>query len=374
MRRTSRETAEKIEAAITYLLKVRFATAEQIYRVMQHKELTPSATVWTRVFKKAIDAGYILKTTPLLSKTLYYAAPHTEVLSDWSGMKAVPLERASVSLQAHSLAISSVLSRFLTAPEIDPIGAQETWHAIREAVQLGKVEVIGETQIQSAWAALKDSTNDEYELQGYFANTADVVSMADEATREKDPQLLWTFVTACGLQSWQRSDKSYQDAMSFPDAPRDGSFALRDHVPDAVINIHARDRHYAVALEMELTTKTVNDYIRTLAAFQSNLGLAQYQQVIWLYDKTTTGTYLKRALEIVGNRNDQITLQRISTKDASGMRVWSGADVRILTDGAEVAEAPQAASTVRPREQSQKSETEPLNPFAALLRGDDDDD
>lgn len=335
MSNTKQQSLARIEKAITFLMKFRLATAEQLYRAMYGKNVPDGGTAWTRTLKRLRNFEYIKPTRPFGAKNLWYAGKDTEVLSDWSGIKIQDLDRASVNLQSHSLAISSIISKMMTLPDDDPLGVSDIyWKIIRQGLQLDDVcDVLGETQYRSSWSAFLTQCDDT-ERQSLYSDNEQILDIADNACWEKDAAGLWAWVVACGNQIWTRDDKNYQLAGEWAESTSDGVYLLRDHIPDVIINLRGRGstRHIGIALEMELTTKTIHDYVRTIAAYQSPLGRTLYQNVVWLYDRTTTGTYLKKALEIVGNQDDQIRLQRISTKDASGTRVWAGADVQLVND------------------------------------------
>ena len=256
-------------------------------------------------------------------RPLLVAAPGSESIVSWGAPKPENLSTRSIALQAHSLAVSSIASQILTAPEQDPLGVGEkTWKRIRGYIVNNKATLLGETQYRSAWAeALR--TN-EPKLRGFYKDAEGIVATADGAVEDHDSYSLWPWAIACKGQVWA-------DGQYLPDAgwqEGDQVVKLRDHIADAVLTLE-NEKHYSIAIEMELTTKNVKDYVRTLAEYQSTVGRALYQHVVWLYDRTTTGTYLQRALDAVGNEGNQIILKQITTVNGKGEHVWSGADVAL---------------------------------------------
>jgi hypothetical protein len=319
---TQAEREERVMRAIEFLIAFRVATAAQVYRAIYRKDPT-GGTTWTKLMRKTEAAGYMNRSEGFGHRPLLVAAPGSESIISWGAPKPENLATKSIALQAHSLAVSSIASQILTAPEEDPMGVGEkAWKKIRGYVLTGKATLLGETQYRSAWAEAIH-TNEE-KLRGFYTQPDGIVATADGAVEDGDAYALWAWIIACKGTVWANGqwlpDAGWQEG--------DKVSKLRDHTPDAVLTLE-NEKHYSIAIEMELTTKNVRDYTRTLAEYQSVVGRALYQHVVWLYDRPTTGTYLKRALDEVGNIGGQIILQPITTVNKKGEHVWSGADVAI---------------------------------------------
>ena len=81
-------------------------------------------------------------------------------------------------------------------------------------------------------------------------------------------------------------------------------FALWDHLPDLIIARRRTDDEYAdpqsIAIELELSAKSILDYTRTMAAYGSTLGQTLYRKVIWLVPSKTIADRIREGASQVG--------------------------------------------------------------------------
>ena len=81
-------------------------------------------------------------------------------------------------------------------------------------------------------------------------------------------------------------------------------FALWDHLPDMIIARRRTDDEYAdpqsIAIELELSAKSILDYARTMAAYGSPLGQTLYRKVIWLVSSKTIADRIRAGANKVG--------------------------------------------------------------------------
>ncbi|MFT8358644.1 hypothetical protein [Bifidobacterium aquikefiri] len=348
---------QRLIDAIGFLIAFKIATADQLHRAIYRKTASKGSAS-TKFIRKIVELGYIQKSQGFGMRTLYSAAPGMEAITAWGAPKAENMATKSAPLQAHALALTSIASQILTAPEHDPMGVGDTtWERVRSYVKNRHATLLGETQYRTAWSAML--TEDEQSMRDAYNDTDTIVNAADNATIEGDAFGLWAWVVACKGLAYDTNTGEYYAAASFQEGG--STYLLKDHIPDMVLTFDAQ-KHYAIAVEMELNTKTTKDYIRTLAEYQSPIGRALYQRVVWLYDRTTTGTYLQRAIDAVGNKGGQIILRRVQTTNGQGMHVWSGADVMLSPES--------TTHTVRKQAPKHAQENDAANMFAALL--DDD--
>lgn len=348
---------QRLIDAITFLTAFKIATNEQLYRAI-YKKNAPKKSSSTRFIRNLVDLKYVQKNTGFGMRALFSAVPGTEEITIWGAPKAENMANKSAPVQAHSLALTSIASQILTAPEVDPIGLGEhTWKKVREYIQNGRFNLLGETQYRTAWNAML--TNEEQTMRETYKNSGAVVDTADAAVNNGDAFALWAWVVACKGMAWDSSTREYYNANAFQETGTTNF--LKDHIPDAVLTLDTT-KHYAIAIEMELTTKNIRAYKKVLAAYQSEIGRALYQHVIWLYDRTTTGTYLQRALDTVGNKGNQVILRRVQTTNGQGMHVWSGADVMLSPES--------TTRTARKQAPKHAQENDAASMFAALLNDD----
>lgn len=107
-------------------------------------------------------------------------------------------------------------------------------------------------------------------------------------------------------------------------------FALLDHLPDIII-VRKRDAatggSRSIAVELELSVKSVDDYARSLAGFGSQLGRTLYADVVWVVPSMAVATAIKRGglrVGMVEGRDYRIVPFATAAKRNS---FWSGADI-----------------------------------------------
>ena len=107
-------------------------------------------------------------------------------------------------------------------------------------------------------------------------------------------------------------------------------FALLDHLPDIII-VRKRDAatggSRSIAVELELSVKSVDDYARSLAGFGSQLGRTLYSDVVWVVPSMAVATAIKRGglrVGMVEGRDYRIVPFVTAAKRNS---FWSGADI-----------------------------------------------
>lgn len=107
-------------------------------------------------------------------------------------------------------------------------------------------------------------------------------------------------------------------------------FVLLDHLPDIII-VRKRDAvtggSRSIAVELELSVKSVDDYARSLAGYGSRLGRTLYSDVVWVVPSMAVATAIKRGGLLVGmleGRDYRIVPFVTAAKRNS---FWSGADI-----------------------------------------------
>lgn len=107
-------------------------------------------------------------------------------------------------------------------------------------------------------------------------------------------------------------------------------FALLDHLPDIII-VRKRDAatggSRSIAVELELSVKSVDDYARSLAGYGSQLGRTLYADVVWVVPSMAVATAIKRGglrVGMVEGRDYRIVPFATAAKRNS---FWSGADI-----------------------------------------------
>ena len=79
-------------------------------------------------------------------------------------------------------------------------------------------------------------------------------------------------------------------------------FALWDHLPDMIIARRRTPdgRPQSIAIELELSAKSILDYTRTMASYGSTLGQTLYRKVIWLVSSKTIADRIRAGASQVG--------------------------------------------------------------------------
>lgn len=107
-------------------------------------------------------------------------------------------------------------------------------------------------------------------------------------------------------------------------------FALLDHLPDIVI-VRERDPRTGlsqnIAVELELSAKSEDDYARTMAGFGTTLGRTLYGEVVWVVRSVFIANMIERGAKSVGLvRGKDYHIVPFITK-AQRNSFYSGADI-----------------------------------------------
>lgn len=110
-------------------------------------------------------------------------------------------------------------------------------------------------------------------------------------------------------------------------------FALWDHLPDMIIARRRTPdgRPQSIAIELELTAKSILDYARTMAAYGSTLGQTLYRRVIWLVPSKTIADKIRDGASQVGMilGEDYDIVPFVTSNEASVIKrsFYSGSDL-----------------------------------------------
>ena len=224
--------------------------------------------------------------------------------------------------RSHSLGLSSLSSQLLapdpeySEPGHDLLGlGDDGWSALRTEIADGDAKVIGETIYRSAWSRMRSAGNAAGRSPTALTDPGIAGAMAsifrrwkeghvDDDTMEWvccDPEYqgeyawLWMIYGGDSVRGGERdgrgrprhvprTERAVDEKGKIIGQPGD-SFVTKDHPPDMVIARH-RDRRTgrprSIAVELELTGKSTDDYRATMSAYMSDNGRILYDRVVWL--------------------------------------------------------------------------------------------
>lgn len=224
--------------------------------------------------------------------------------------------------RSHSLGLSSLSSQLLapdplySGPGHDLLGlGDDGWASLRAEIADGDAKVIGETIYRSAWSRMRSMGHAGGRAQTALTDPGIAGTMASIFRRWKeghvnddtmewvccDPEYqgeyawLWMIYGGDSVRGGERdgrgrprhvprTERAVDEKGKIIRQPGD-SLVTRDHPPDMVIARH-RDRRTgrprSIAVELELTGKSTDDYRATMSAYMSDNGRILYDRVVWL--------------------------------------------------------------------------------------------
>lgn len=332
---------------VAFLKKFAIATDVQLWRAMSPGRLT-SQQNRSKQLKRYADRHVIKSRAGFHSKRVWMIDEDmiaNVYAHEYSWISTGDIERRVDKVQNHTLAVSSLASQVLSQPKYDPVGiGQKSWDHLRAGLQEKRAWFLSEREINSMWQSTMGGPGAEAEVEWY--HSLDAHNIAIEAKRaiingDVSRYYLWRLATGDTLFNPNDANNRYIDASPFMTMDATGKqtlradvkgYLLKDHPADGVIILSGADRNpertLAIAVEMELHPKSLTDYVKTLAAYQSELGRALFSKVIWYCSEGFTMTQLQRAVNIVGNDGNQIVLKRI--EPAYGFKsYYVGTDIQL---------------------------------------------
>lgn len=333
---------QRMEDIVRFLYQFRIATSEQLSRVCSQGD-KPSQSARSRILNRlkthGIISDYHLFTA---TKKIWYVTNNGCTFTPVSWIGSTNGQNITRTQVCHTLAVSSIASQILNETEINPLGIPENeWALIRDGVANRTTHLVSEHEINTSYSQELNQLGAEA-LRAIFANTVEAGNSVRDymikAIHEYDPDGLFAWRLATSAYAYDPNLKTYLDAEEVLDAsqlptkrttlPGDERLLLTDHPIDLGLCVDDdSDRPYTAAIEMELNPKSLNSYIGTLASFQSNIGLDMFDRVVWLCTDNKTINRLKKAIEIVGNINDQIVIKKIVPVQSD--RLWIGTEIAL---------------------------------------------
>lgn len=341
-------------ATAEFLLKFNQATDKQIFRVVNQGK-TPRRQNRSRLLNN-MKRHDLIKSYKGFQEAQTWTIKNTDLAHAYCPeLQNVPVtdpNSVAATTQTHSSAITSLASQILAAPKQDVLGlGQKYWEYVRAAVLSGNANILSEKQINSSWKnAIStkgiDALHDEWD--SYAADPALLKNEACQAALNEDYFNEYLFRLATGVTIFNsNADASSNDRYlngrglittssagnTKLNTEEPGQYALTDHPADGVLTFSTLDgngifRITNIAFEMELHVKPVEQYIKTLAAFQTPQGRALYSFVIWYYPNDSIANALNKAIAKVGNIGNQIQLVKIESVE-NGRRLYYTDDIQL---------------------------------------------
>lgn len=349
MGRTIKDTIDKLnrlQNLFNFLYNVNIATSRQLYRATYSK-LEDSyidkngRAIYRepRLFRQINndDTKLLNEYTPFLGPKLYTAARGTQGFATFEDASPRNMSSMLGNIQQHSVAISSVVSQVYARPQYDALGlGMDYWNKAR----LQPFFFVGEPRFDKSWMQNPgkidhDKINDEDTFNAW-SNTAfqaiyESASYGDDLYTLTLPFNDWViskFQDSYIMELKDDADQFHHPYIQMHDYRPDGVFLFKD-VPD---EDGALDE--TIAIEVELTGKSVESYIAKLAAYQSLLGQSVYTHVVYYCTRQRTINRINRALNILckGNKenfnlNRQITCVLMNGDNNS---LSQGGDLQVL--------------------------------------------
>lgn len=378
----------RLEKIVTFLFKFRIATTQQLMRACSQNQL-PSQPAQSRVLTRLKTNGVVNDYTPFAAATkIWYTNNNSSIFSQAGWLDATNAQTITRMQLAHTLSVSSIASQILNETEINPLGIPNNeWAAVRNGVTNGTTHLVSENEINTSWAQKLEEIGTDT-MRDVFANTIEnggsIRSNMINAVREYDTDHLFTWRLATSAYAYDPNTKTYLDADSVLDAsqlpkrvtlPGDERVLLADHPIDLGVCVDTGSRPYTVAVEVELNPKNLQSYISTIASFQSEIGRDMFDRVVWLCTDSKTINRLNKAIEAVGNINNQIIVKKVVPVQSD--KLWIGTEIalkdnigyindRIATNKAQAKEKKttrkQREQTAAARTATNETKTEPTRP------------
>lgn len=352
-----------------YLALFRFATRSDVVRVGGwHGGYARQAP---RIVRYG-DLGLIIAERVPLSTLDYIQLTHEGmVMSSYAFLPDPSPTEATRGDRSHSLGLSSLASQLLTPsreydqPGHDLLGVGDgEWAAIRREIRQGEAKVVGETIYRSAWSRMRSDAHARGRSQSAVTDPR-VASLMNRIFREwkgkggaqgdtlewvcADPESqgefawLWMIYGGEAVRGGERdaqgrprhippSERATDERGKIIAQPGD-DIITRDHPPDMVIARHRQPgtgRPRSLAIELELTGKSVADYKATMSSYMSGNGKILYDKVIWLVVQASVANLIRTGAKWAGavEGRDYIIAPVSNEANRSKDEFYDGLDMR----------------------------------------------
>ena len=352
-----------------YLALFRFATRSDVVRVGGwHGGYARQAP---RIVRYG-DLGLIIAERVPLSTLDYIQLTHEGmVMSSYAFLPDPSPTEATRGDRSHSLGLSSLASQLLTPsgeydqPGHDLLGVgDDEWAAIRREIRQGEAKVVGETIYRSAWSRMRSDSHARGRSQSAVTDPR-VATLMNRIFREwkgkagakgdtlewvcADPESqgefawLWMIYGGEAVRGGERdaqgrprhippSERATDERGKIIAQPGD-DIITRDHPPDMVIARHRQTgtgRPRSLAIELELTGKSVADYKATMSSYMSGNGKILYDKVIWLVVQASVANMIRTGAKWAGavEGRDYIIAPVSNEENRSKDEFYDGLDMR----------------------------------------------
>ena len=352
-----------------YLALFRFATRSDVVRVGGwHGGYARQAP---RIVRYG-DLGLIIAERVPLSTLDYIQLTHEGmVMSSYAFLPDPSPTEATRGDRSHSLGLSSLASQLLTPsreydqPGHDLLGVGDgEWAAIRREIRQGEAKVVGETIYRSAWSRMRSDSHARGRSQSAVTDPR-VATLMNRIFREwkgkggaqgdtlewvcADPESqgefawLWMIYGGEAVRGGERdaqgrprhippSERATDERGKIIAQPGD-DIITRDHPPDMVIARHRQPgtgRPRSLAIELELTGKSVADYKATMSSYMSGNGKILYDKVIWLVVQASVANLIRTGAKWAGavEGRDYIIAPVSNEENRSKDEFYDGLDMR----------------------------------------------
>lgn len=338
IRATAFQMTKRDQQVFDYLVRWRFATIRDVSRIAGWSE---SYMRTNRRFNSYIDLGLVhAERVPLENYRYVQATPRGAKLSQYAFLGTDNDLDVLRSYRGHAFGLSSLASHLMNArkdaddEERDLLGVgEDEWTKIRHEIRDGVSHVVAEREYRSAWSRIRATAagrSPSALTEGKYRHAMEEIfrrahedpndlhsPMARETMEffstnpEYQGENAWLWVVY-GNDMIQRdgngglrrlSVDSGQVALDdkgrpVPDTRRGDLFSTQDHCPDMVI-ARPRDketgRPNSIAVELELTTKDADDYVRIMCGYMSANGRLLYKTVVWQVVNAALGNVIRKA-------------------------------------------------------------------------------
>lgn len=352
-----------------YLALFRFATRSDVVRVGGwHGGYARQAP---RIVRYG-DLGLIIAERVPLSTLDYIQLTHDGmIMSSYDFLPDPSPTEATRGDRSHSLGLSSLASQLLTPsreydrPGHDLLGVGDReWADLRAEIRRGDAKVIGETIYRSAWSRMRSDSHARGRSQSAVTDPR-VATLMGRIFREwkskggakgdtlewvcADPESrgefawLWMIYGGEAVRGGERdthgrprhippSERATDERGKIIAQPGD-DIITRDHPPDMVIARHRTPgggRPRSLAIELELTGKSVADYKATMSSYMSGNGKILYSKVIWLVVQASVANMIRTGATWAGavEGQDYIIAPVSNEENRSKDEFYDGLDMR----------------------------------------------
>lgn len=319
---------------LDYLVKWRFSTIRDIGRVAGWSE---SYLKTHRRLNAYLDVGLLTADrVPLENYRYVQLTPDGVFFSGWSFMGKEDALDFLRSYRGHAFGLASLASHLLNrmrdADEVerDLLGVGEEEYAeIRHEILDGVSRVVSEREFRSSWQSIRAGAGRSpaslTDARFRHAMEKEYMDAHEVKGNPNSPLSRQTFELYCnnpeyrGSMAWLwvvygndviqsagngRIRRVPVDNVAVDDSgrpiivkERGDLFSTRDHCPDLVI-ARPRDRvtgrPRSIAVELELTAKTEEEYMRTMCAYTGACGKLLYGKVVWQVVNAALGNLIRR--------------------------------------------------------------------------------